>query len=139
MLFFKSPELKVVVFRLIGRLKESWKSFQESRSPKMVKRHRTFHVTDVAVRLRHFSDSSFPGLYIMSLRSRCWSADEQRIVLQTFWRSKCELVVIDTHTGHVTRLTDGSQLRASSPLAAAHEFCRLHSQILTWAVGRCWT
>ena len=55
-----------------------------------------------------FLESAFPGLYIVSLRSRCWSSDGRRVVMQTFWRSKCELVVIDTDTGNVTRLTDGT-------------------------------
>ncbi|XP_052094741.1 acylamino-acid-releasing enzyme-like isoform X1 [Mytilus californianus] len=47
---------------------------------------------------------SFPGFYVASLPTKCWSADNRRIILSSFWRSSVALVVVDVKDKTVTRL-----------------------------------
>lgn len=56
------------------------------------------------------SADAFPGLYCAELPTRCWASDSQRVVLATAWRSRQELVVVDTEHGDVTPITaEGDQ------------------------------
>lgn len=46
----------------------------------------------------------FPGVFVFSLPSRCWSSDNKRIVLSSSWGSRWVPIVIDTQDKTVTRL-----------------------------------
>ena len=48
----------------------------------------------------------FPGLFTLTLNDKCWSQDSKRIVTNTQWRSKMELIAIHMETREVTRLTN---------------------------------
>jgi len=52
------------------------------------------------------SEDDFPGLFVGSLNNKCWTEDSKRIIVETQWRSRVELVVIYVETGLVTRLTN---------------------------------
>lgn len=52
----------------------------------------------------------FPGLYTASLPQRCWSSDNKRIVFSTIWRSSQEIVLVDTESKELKRLTGPGQL-----------------------------
>jgi acylaminoacyl-peptidase len=52
------------------------------------------------------NDTGFPGLFVDNLNPKCWSDDSKRIVVDTLWRSRHELLVIHVETGQVTRLTN---------------------------------
>uniref|UniRef100_A0A8C4PZH8 Acylamino-acid-releasing enzyme n=2 Tax=Eptatretus burgeri TaxID=7764 RepID=A0A8C4PZH8_EPTBU len=54
---------------------------------------------------------AFPGLFAFSLTYRCWASDSRRLLCHTAWRSKQVLVVLDTETGVVNRLTTGGSWR----------------------------
>ncbi|XP_070558355.1 acylamino-acid-releasing enzyme-like [Ptychodera flava] len=49
---------------------------------------------------------AFPGLFLVNLPQRCWSTDNIRVVLPTVWRSKQELISVNTDTHKVIRLTN---------------------------------
>ncbi|VDK47956.1 unnamed protein product [Anisakis simplex] len=49
---------------------------------------------------------AFPGFSMIQLPSRCWSRDNRRVIVSTAWGSKLELVVVDTHMGTVSRISN---------------------------------
>ncbi|XP_072026007.1 acylamino-acid-releasing enzyme-like isoform X2 [Amphiura filiformis] len=51
----------------------------------------------------------FPGIYCRSLPKVCWADDNERIFLPTAWRSKEEIVMVNTSTRVVTRVTNDHQ------------------------------
>ncbi|XP_072026016.1 acylamino-acid-releasing enzyme-like isoform X1 [Amphiura filiformis] len=51
----------------------------------------------------------FPGIYCVSLPKKCWADDNERIFLPTAWRSKEEIVMVNTSTRVVTRVTNDPQ------------------------------
>ncbi|VDL81502.1 unnamed protein product [Nippostrongylus brasiliensis] len=51
----------------------------------------------------------FPGFSFIQKSQRCWTADGNRLVVGTAWRSKMELVAIDISSDDVVRLTNHSQ------------------------------
>ncbi|KAM9324358.1 acylamino-acid-releasing enzyme [Gastrophryne carolinensis] len=61
----------------------------------------TSTVVDVVPRS---SDGYFEGIYTTLLAPLCWSADSQRVILDTVLRSQQVLYVVDTMTGNVTLL-----------------------------------
>ncbi|MGH0180673.1 UNVERIFIED_CONTAM: hypothetical protein FKN15_011852 [Acipenser sinensis] len=52
----------------------------------------------------------FTGIYTSSLPGFCWSADSQRVLLNSPQRSRKELLVVDINTGAVESLTAGSSM-----------------------------
>ncbi|KAG8436195.1 hypothetical protein GDO86_007340, partial [Hymenochirus boettgeri] len=56
-------------------------------------------------------DGKFSGIYISLLARFCWSADSQRVILDSAQRSEQRLFVIDTTTGDITPLLS----KGSSP------------------------
>ncbi|XP_077981518.1 acylamino-acid-releasing enzyme-like [Glandiceps talaboti] len=52
----------------------------------------------------------FPGLFLLNPSQRCWSSDNKRVVLDTIWRSRRELVMVNTDTKKVVRLTHDSKI-----------------------------
>ncbi|KAI0211336.1 Acylamino-acid-releasing enzyme [Lamellibrachia satsuma] len=67
-------------------------------------------ITPVLGVVRRVSDPGFPGIFTRGLHRRCWANDNRRILIQTQWRSKEELVLIDSETGNVTRLTNSADI-----------------------------
>ncbi|XP_066287743.1 acylamino-acid-releasing enzyme-like [Branchiostoma lanceolatum] len=60
-------------------------------------------VTDI---VRKASGDSFPGIYAFDNGyQQCWAADSRRVVLNTYWRSKMALLVINTDTKEVKKLS----------------------------------
>ncbi|KAL6737190.1 hypothetical protein Aduo_010856 [Ancylostoma duodenale] len=59
----------------------------------------------------------FPGLSTIQAVPRCWTADGDRLIVGTAWRSKMELVAIDVTNGHVGRLTNHGQCHGSWQVA----------------------
>lgn len=56
------------------------------------------------------SKDSFPGLYCSSPNHKFWSKDNVRVVLQSHWRSRVDLLVIDTNDLTVKRLTSDTDI-----------------------------
>lgn len=52
------------------------------------------------------SDAEFPGLYVDSIPRHSWTSDSNRLVLDTIWHSKSELITIDVADGKIVRLTN---------------------------------
>ncbi|XP_078603442.1 acylamino-acid-releasing enzyme-like [Branchiostoma floridae x Branchiostoma japonicum] len=60
-------------------------------------------VTDI---VRQVSGDGFPGMYTWDIGFlQCWAADSRRVVLHTNWRSKMALIVINTDTKEVKKLS----------------------------------
>uniref|UniRef100_A0A915JJ33 acylaminoacyl-peptidase n=1 Tax=Romanomermis culicivorax TaxID=13658 RepID=A0A915JJ33_ROMCU len=49
---------------------------------------------------------TFPGIYEGSLPERCWALDNNRVLIETIWRSKTEIVVINVQTGDLAAITN---------------------------------
>jgi len=49
--------------------------------------------------------SDFPGLFLHSLPNRCWLDDSRHVVLSSSWRTSNALLLIDTTTGTIRRLS----------------------------------
>ncbi|XP_041130550.1 acylamino-acid-releasing enzyme isoform X1 [Polyodon spathula] len=64
-------------------------------------------VVDIVSRPR---EDGFTGIYSSSLPGFCWSADSQRVLLNSPQRSRKELLVVDINTGAVESLTAGSSM-----------------------------
>ncbi|TKR63435.1 hypothetical protein L596_027268 [Steinernema carpocapsae] len=62
---------------------------------------------------KQFDD--FPGFFVYMAQEpeRCWANDSKRMVLTTTWRSKFEIVVVNTETGKVTKLTNNGNTHGS--------------------------
>ncbi|MGH0172372.1 UNVERIFIED_CONTAM: hypothetical protein FKN15_063456, partial [Acipenser sinensis] len=67
----------------------------------------TSTVVDIVSRPR---EDGFTGIYTSSLPGFCWSADSQRVLLNSPQRSRKELLVVDINTGAVESLTAGSSM-----------------------------
>lgn len=55
-------------------------------------------------------EDTFTGIYSVMLPRLCWSADSQRVLLDSPQRSHQDLLAVDTVTGNVTSLTTGHPL-----------------------------
>ncbi|CAJ0603523.1 unnamed protein product [Cylicocyclus nassatus] len=62
-------------------------------------------------------DKDFPGFSFVQKTPRCWTADGERMVVGTAWRSKMELVSVDISSGLVSRLTNHGQCHGSWQVA----------------------
>ncbi len=53
------------------------------------------------------ADNPFPGIYILLMSSPCkwWLSDSRRLVLSSAWGSKKEILLVNTATSSITRLT----------------------------------
>ncbi|XP_065103865.1 acylamino-acid-releasing enzyme isoform X1 [Paramisgurnus dabryanus] len=63
-------------------------------------------VVDVVRRAR---EDGFTGIYSSMLSPCCWSADSQRLLIYCAQRSRKDLLVVDTSSGEVSRVTSNSQ------------------------------
>ncbi|KHN87661.1 Acylamino-acid-releasing enzyme [Toxocara canis] len=52
------------------------------------------------------SPNSFPGFHMMQLPSRCWAKDNRRVVVSTAWGAKLEIVVVDTESCSVSKISN---------------------------------
>ncbi|KAK0427725.1 hypothetical protein QR680_010395 [Steinernema hermaphroditum] len=57
----------------------------------------------------------FPGFFVYRAQEpeRFWANDSKRMILTTTWRSKFEIVVVNTETGKVTKLTNNGNTHGS--------------------------
>ncbi|XP_021350974.1 acylamino-acid-releasing enzyme-like [Mizuhopecten yessoensis] len=53
--------------------------------------------------------NEFPGLSLLGLPQRCWSADSRRVVTSSLWRSNVVGLVIDVQGKSITRITQGNK------------------------------
>ncbi|KAM4721066.1 acylamino-acid-releasing enzyme [Rhinophrynus dorsalis] len=78
-------------------------------------------VTSVVVDVvRRCTNGEFAGIYTSLLALYCWSADSQRVILDTVQRSQESLYVIDTMSGNVTPLLSKGSSRGSWKLMAIY-------------------
>uniref|UniRef100_A0A915BLG2 Acylamino-acid-releasing enzyme n=1 Tax=Parascaris univalens TaxID=6257 RepID=A0A915BLG2_PARUN len=52
------------------------------------------------------SSDTFPGFHMIQLPSRCWANDNRRVIVSSAWRSKSEIVVVDTDSGTVKKISN---------------------------------
>ncbi|XP_053577103.1 acylamino-acid-releasing enzyme isoform X2 [Bombina bombina] len=74
--------------------------------------------TTVVDTVSRCTDGQFSGIYTSLLASFCWSADSQRVILDTEQRSEHALFVIDTKSGAVTPLQSKGSSTGSWKLMA---------------------
>ncbi|OQV21019.1 Acylamino-acid-releasing enzyme [Hypsibius exemplaris] len=55
--------------------------------------------------------TDFPGLYSQTFPTRCWSADNKRVVMSTAWRSTHQIIAINVKTKAVISLTTGDLIK----------------------------
>lgn len=55
-------------------------------------------------------EDGFTGIYSSQLSSQCWSADSQRIIVESPQKSNKALLMVDINTGHVSSLTSKSDV-----------------------------
>lgn len=61
----------------------------------------------------------FPGFHSLVTTDRCWSKDNIRLIVTTLWRAKLEVVVVNTNSGSVTRITNIGVIHGSWTLLDA--------------------
>ncbi|TTC88580.1 Acylamino-acid-releasing enzyme [Bagarius yarrelli] len=70
----------------------------------------TKKVTVVVDVIKRGREDGFSGIYSFMLSHQCWSADSQRVLISSAQRSRKDILVVDTSTGHVTSLTSKSDM-----------------------------
>lgn len=55
-------------------------------------------------------EDGFTGIYSSQLSSQCWSADSQRIIVESPQKSNKALLMVDINTGHVSSVTSKSDV-----------------------------
>eukprot|EP00058_Branchiostoma_floridae_P025806 XP_002611296.1 hypothetical protein BRAFLDRAFT_210907 [Branchiostoma floridae] len=69
-------------------------------------------VTDI---VRQVSGDGFPGVYTWDIGFlQCWAADSRRVVLHTNWRSRMALIIINTDTNEVKKLSAEGDVTAAA-------------------------
>ncbi|XP_053377651.1 acylamino-acid-releasing enzyme-like [Mercenaria mercenaria] len=55
-------------------------------------------------KVKYAAGEDFPGVYTVGLPDTCWSSDSVRVVINSMWRSRDVILVINASTKTVTRL-----------------------------------
>ncbi|XP_060593623.1 acylamino-acid-releasing enzyme-like isoform X2 [Ruditapes philippinarum] len=58
----------------------------------------------VVEKVKFAAGDEFPGVYAVKVPDECWCEDNTRVVINSSWRSRDVVLVIDTNTKSVTRL-----------------------------------
>ncbi|VDM19092.1 unnamed protein product [Wuchereria bancrofti] len=70
-----------------------------------------------------FDREQFPGLYAVQLAERPWSSDNKRIFVSSVWGSKREIIIINTETRKLEKVTNNGAFHGSWTVLDVNEDC----------------